>query len=274
MNLRRSAVALLACLLAGGLLAAPASARSPADPGQSQVRGGCTGGPGRISLTVSPRDDDGSVRVDVVATRLPDGPRWFGLVAATSDEGLPGDLGDREFRRTASGDGWTVSAMLRLGEYTGPVSFDASAFERGSEPFARICSVSVSRARPLYGIGWCSLRVIHGIFARRAADGSLVVHYLQTARPDTRWRLEIRARGMDGTTSVVVDDRADRHGFLLTKVVLTGVNDPGFSVTARGPHGSYCSIGLDPARLSAPLPDRAEMLRAIRDMRRMADRGL
>jgi hypothetical protein len=270
---RRSAVALLACLLGGGLLAAPASARAPADPDQSQVRGGCTGGPGRISLTVSPRADDGSVRVDVVATRLPDGHRWLGLVLAYQD----GDpwLWDREFRRTASGGGWAVSGELQLDEPARALSFQVIALQRGPGfGLGRMCTVSLSEPRPTFGISWCSPWVLQAMVVRRHEGGSLSVRYLQFARPDSHWHLEIRADGADGTTSVAVDGRADRRGALVTTVRLSGVEAPRFSVVARGAHGSYCSIGLDPARLGAPLPHRAEMLDALRDMRRTTHQGL
>jgi hypothetical protein len=246
----------------------------PADPDQSQVRGGCTGGPGRISLTVFPRADDGSVRVDVVATRLPDGHRWVGGVMAEGEDGETMPVG-RSIRRTATGGGWTVSGLLQLGDTVGQAFFHVSAFQRGPGfGFGRMCTVALSDPRPMFGFSWCSPPVIQAMVVRRRDGGSLAVRYLHFARPDSRWHVEIRADGTDGTTSVAVDGRADRRGVLITTVQLSGVDDPRFSVVAQGAHGSYCSIGLDPPQLSAPLPQRAEMLDALRDMRRTTQQGL
>ena len=79
---------------------------------------GFAGGAGRVSLTLSQPDADGTVRFVAVATHLPDGARWVGSVLATDGEGE--DVDARDFRRDSADGGWTVNGRLELGDYEGP----------------------------------------------------------------------------------------------------------------------------------------------------------
>ena len=264
--MRRSCSVLAACLLASLVGAVPGSeaAPAPAGPTESAVRGGCAGGAGRVSLTLSQPDADGTVRFVVVATHLPDGARWVGSVLATDGEGE--DVDARDFRRDSADGGWTVNGRLELGDYEGPGTYQLIALERPVS-VARSCSVGVFEGRSQFGLANCSSRVFQALGVRHNGD-ELVLRYFQSARPESTWALELRAIGADHSTSVTIDDRTSPRGLLATRFVLEGVRNPRLFVMATGENGRRCALGLNlPDVGNTPLPTPAEMAEAARQVR-------
>ena len=94
--------------------------------------------------------------------------------------------------------------------------------------------MEISGGRRVYGLSFCSAVVIQTLAVRHNAEGALVLRYLQTARPDSIWPLEARATGADHAASVVVDDRASRRGYVISRVIVDGVDDPRLFLLATG----------------------------------------
>ncbi len=264
---RRFGLVLTACVLGAGLVSAPGSAAPVPEPDAMAVRIGCIGGPGRLNFEVTRPDADGMAAATVSTRKMTAGSRWSGLVFAIDSEGEP--LDEVQFRRTAAGGRWTIDLDLDVSEAAaGPVFYDAFAFERGPG----LCGTEVLNGRGrTFGIGFCSPRIIHALAAKRTDDG-LLLRYLQDAVPDSVWRLEFRVIGLGGSESVVVDDRANRNGFLTTTVELEGgMPNPWLFVEAESQQGRRCGIGLNPRNDTVTaLPSVRDLVDATRALRERA----
>ena len=251
----RSSTLVLAALLSSAFVGVPHADAAPAsDPTATTVAGLCQGGPGRMSITVSPTTD-GAFEVEVTARRLADGSRWRGVVEAEYDERNGGE--SQPFRRRAVDGTWTVTTEL-----PGPRNSDAQALffvgakERGER---HQCFVLLSPDSPTGGYTTCrGADRFSVITANERKDGSTVVRSLVAGvRAQARWHLRLVATGDTGQLVTEFDAYAGDRGLVRSKVVLEGVDDARFRLTATGQAGGRCDTRLNPAELlvGRPAPD-------------------
>lgn len=243
-------VALLSVPLLG---MASAHAEVPVgDPSATTVTGACAGGPGRVSLTVHP-PAAGKVRVEVTARGLAEGSRWALSLVQESDE----ISRFKDFRRVAVDGRWTVMTQFPASAdpEQGEAFFSGSALERGDRGHRCLVLTAGSAA---VGLSTCnSNRAFVVLIARERDDGSTVVRSLIFgARQDARWRLALTATGAASRQVVEFDDRANRGGFVVSRVALTGVRDPLLHLVASGKNRGRCFIRLDPANVTTDAPLR------------------
>ncbi len=247
MRLPRPLAGLFAFALSVALVGlAPAQALVPdVDPLATTVTGACSGGPGRLALTVHP-PNAGSYRVEVTARGLVEGSRWIGEVVQEGEERSR----VKDFRRVAVDGGWTF--MTQFPAAGGAEAFfNAFAQERG----ARSHSCFVLTVPP-FGVSLCNnQRNFIALFARERDDGSTVIGSLiLNARPDSRWHLTLTATGAVSREVVEFDDRAGRRGAVRSRVVLTGIADPRLRLLATNKDRGRCFIGLDPPNVTTDAP--------------------
>ncbi len=223
---------------------------------------------------MSARDADGTVRFEALASHLPGGVRWEGVVLASAAADDFADLDSREFRRDVSDGTWAVDGRLDLGDYTGPASYHLIVFEARRPTLARFCSVAAVEGRRALGMSWCSPRVHQVLAVRRDTDDALVLRYVQSGRPGSRWSLAIRAVGAGDGATVTVDDQTSARGVLSTRVVLEGVDNPRLFVLATGEYGRRCGMGLDlPNVTTARLPSVEGMRHVAQQLRSRTNRS-
>lgn len=245
MKSSRFLACVLAALLSMTLLGmASAHARVPAgDPLATTVTGACAGGPGRLSLTVHP-PAAGKLRVEVTARGLVEGSRW--AIAVGQEGGERSRV--KDFRRVAVDGRWTVMTQFPASAdpEQGEEFFSGSAQERGDQ--GHRCFVLTTRAAAA-GLSSCnSNRSIVALIARERDDGSTVVRSLIfSPRGDSRWHLALTATGEASRQVVEFDDRANRGGFVGSRVALTGVMDPRLRLVATNRDRGRCFIRFDPA---------------------------
>ena len=137
------------------------------------------------------------------------------------------------------------------------VFFAVDARERGDR--GHHCSVFNSPASPVAGLAECNrLGIEIVVLAHEREDGSTAVRSLIfDVRPNSRWHLTVTATGAAGRQVVEFDDRAGRRqGFLRSRVVHTGLQDPRVRVVASNKDYGRCFIKLNPPDASttdAPL---------------------
>ena len=276
MTRRAHSIASTAALLClAGLVSLPATAAPAAgppgatvasrvpDPTATTVRNNCTGG-GRIISTVVPVGADGAYRVTVSSRFLPEGSRWDGALLAFDRRGEPQD---HRFRRTVTDGEWHVSALFepdprRLKE------FGILAVNR-----RELCLVILDPGEPTSAFSSCSQRHETALVARRQRDGGIKVRFLLSdeRRDQHPWRVEVRVSGGGVSQSVTVNASTGPSGNLWSTTELRGIDEPRILVTATNERGRRCTLGLNPDQLgAAALPSRAELLRAIRDLRETA----
>jgi hypothetical protein len=258
---------LLVSLGAAGLVPA-AAAPAGADPDSSAVGSTCMG-PGRVALTVSPSDTEGSVDLELRATGLADGTRWRGALDASDATGADG----RNFRRVAADGGWTVRATVSEPAPGPETSFAGIAFSRRYST----CLVFIY-PRPTTAVSFCAKNIAALLLARyRAADDRLVVRFVALAKPGSRWHVELRATTAESAQAVAVGLTAGPRGWLRARTSLRGFDDPRLSVVATRPSGGRCALHLDPVDVTAaPPPAIRALLDRARDRSRTisAPRGL
>ncbi len=227
---------------------APAHAQVPAaDPMATTVTGACAGGPGRMSVTVH-APADGRHRVEVTARGLEEGSRWTVFVYQEGDD----HGGFKEFRRVAVDGAWTVATRFQAVDLGGEAYFDVSARERGNRSHG--CPVTNQPASPVVGLTECNRRAI-AMLARELDDGSTLVRsFVFPARAGSKWQLTLTAVGMGSRQVVDFNDYAGRRGFVMSRVVITGVKDPRLRLVATNPNGRRCFIGVDPPNVTTDAP--------------------
>lgn len=245
MRTSRFLAGVLAAVLSVTLLGfSPARAVAPAGgPLATTVTGACSGGPGRVSLTVYPPAENGSFRVEATARGLIDGSRWRVQVAGIS--------GERGFRRVAVDGEWTVATRFpAAADPDDEPFFFVSARERGDR--TRGCLVLNQPASPAVGYTQCSSpRRVIVLFARELDNGRTVVRsFVDSRRPDISWHLTLTAIGAASRHVVEFDDVASRRGLVSSRVVLTGVKDPRLQLVATTKNGGRCFIGLNPPNVT------------------------
>lgn len=249
----RSLAGVLAAVLTLALVGtAPAHARVPAaDPLATTVTGACAGGPGRLSLTVHP-PAGGKYRVEVAARGLVEESRWAVQVVQEGDETSRA----KDFRRIAVDGGWTVETRFSDAGFTesGEVFFNVSATERRDR--GHNCFLFASPVSPTFGASTCNTqRQLVALSVRERDDGSTVVRSLLFGvRRDSRWHLRLAAIGAASRQVVEFNDRG-RRGVVESRVVFTGVKDPGLRLVATSSDGrGRCLIGLDPPNVTTDAP--------------------
>ena len=236
-----------------------------ADPLATTVSGACSGGPGRLSLTVHP-PAAGRYRVEVTAQGLTEGSRWTGQVGQEGDSGSSRDKG---FRRVAVDGGWTVETQFPAAgdAEQGEVLFAVSAGERRDR--GHNCFVLNKPTSPVVGFAECHQRRVIALLTRELDDGSTLIRsYVAFARPNSRWHLKLTAVGTGSRQVVEFDDRAGSgSGAVLSRVVITGVKDPRLRLMATNESGRRCFIAVNPPHGTTDAPLTLKGLGGLRALR-------
>jgi len=258
----------LTCLAA--LVPGPAAGAQPTgsgdradpDPGATTVRGRCLGG-GRVKVTVRGLTDAGTYPVEVDVRNVAGRTEWDGRVIATSGKNRVRDKFDGI---VATGGTWTFSTSLEpQGRRT-----DFTVVAR-SDDSDRFCLLQVFPTDRFHGgLSVCRPRLISALALRRRDDGDLGVGFfalpLRNADGE-RWRVDFRVSGAGGSQQVTVHDRAGQ-GFLITRAVLQGFDDPRVYVEATDEAGRRCSMGVNASEVTTePLPSAATVRRELRQLR-------
>ena len=250
--------AVLSVALVGG---APARAVAPVgDPRAAMVTGACSGGSGRVSLTVHPTGD-GRYRVELTARGMVEGSRWTGHLFTLADT----EAGDKDFRRVAVDGGWTVTARFPAAADLRENVFFGEAQRRGDR--ANSCIV-VTQLSPAVGASACNRQRPQVSLVVRERDGSTVVDsYIFDTRQDSRWHLTLTAAGAASRQVVKFDDRAKRRGVVRSRVVLNGVDEPRLRLVASNNDQGRCFIRFDPQNVTTDAPLTLQGFRKLSDRR-------
>jgi hypothetical protein len=247
----------LLAITVAGLLAvatAPVGAAAPArtavPPDVTRVVGTCSGGPGRLSVTVRPRGG-GSYRVTVKARRVREvDSQWrIGVLAFARD----GEEVRTTFRRRPVGRSWSFATDVRFGR---PVAasflVDAQRLREDGTGADR-CLVGNSPGRPEGAFVPCG-RGIQLLALRPQEDGTLVVRQnLIGVAPRRTWNLQVEMATEDSGIGVGVTARSNRNGVVRQEESFGDVSDlvdPVLTAQAERPGGTRCWVRLDPGTLT------------------------
>jgi hypothetical protein len=246
-------------LAAAGLLAvttvpvAGASAdeaRVAVPPDASRVVARCSGGPGRIAVTVNSRGG-GSYRVTVVARRLAHNDAlWATDLSAFTRRGE--EVLQTFLRRPVDGS-WSFRSDVHF-EEDGPATFLVDSRSSGARGDT-ICLVGNSPTRPVGAFSTCG-RGFQLLVLRPKADGTLVArHNLFFVAPHRRWQLEFEVESEERGEGSGTTGRTNGNGVLRTETQLGDLadyDDSVFTATAESRRGRHCRIRLDPGTFTEP----------------------
>ena len=261
-NLLRVGAVVVAALVAG--VPASSSLAAPAAPaGATQVTGPCWGGPGNASLSVAP-NPDGSHHIEVAGRRMAEDSSWRVEMVLEDDAGE-----DVTVLGAQAEDGrWRVSTDTRVAEGSW-ASFYAAVERTDQDGGDSLCLLVTEPGQPAFGAAFCG-RGFNVLTTRRRDDGSAVLRYRLYGARNMGWRLTVKATdGPDDVRSMTFDDTADDRGRMATRVELTGLDAPRYSIRAVSDRGAVCWLRLDPSDVasdgggSSPLSAR-ELLRRAR----------
>lgn len=242
-----AATAMLALTTAPVTAAPHAAAAVP--PDATRVVGTCSGGPGRLAVTVLPRGG-GSYRVTVTARRVREvDAQWrIRLLAFTR----AGEEVRTTFRRRPAARSWSFATDVAF-ERAGAASFVVDARRlREDGTAADRCFVGNSPARPLGAFVPCG-RGFQLLVLRPEDDGDLLVRQrLLEVAPHRRWNLQVEMATEDSGVGVGVLLRSNSRGEVRhdeTFGDVTDLVDPVFTAQAKRPGGARCWVRIDPGPL-------------------------